>query len=301
MNKANKEETALAIKEQAMNKLMANEGTGIDTGDIRYRPNIIKILQSDKQQKYFKEGVEISTSDYGKLFLSIPDVTIDKSKLIDSFEGTIMRYGLGFNISQTENDNMKFIGSAEGMIGAQGRPMTKEQFETKYPKYDYKNIARFIFCIGTPEEVLESVAIGGNPFASLDLSGSSYGVSFSVFDKMSAAIQNSEEWKDMIKQQRANGGNGKPTANAFKIKITSEQQVNQKGQKFYIPKIEIEANEIKDALLLQPMFEMWKNYSLFGSFGKDDVFDDKDIVEGKIIEEDKEDKEEENFPWSEKK
>jgi len=289
MNKATQEETAMTVRNEAIDKLMGGEKTGIDTGEARYKPNAIKILQSDKQQKYFKEGVEISTSDYGKMFLNIPDVTIDKSKLVDSFEGTLLRYGLGYQVlEEIDKNKMKFIGSGYGMIGAQGKPMTKDDFQDKYPNYIHKNVAKLILCIGTPDEVLEDVAIGGNPFAFLDLSGASYGASFSVFDKMSAAIQDSVEWKDVIRRQRANGGSGKPTANAFKIKITCEQQINKDNQKFYVPKIEIEANKVEDAIKLQPVFEMWKEYSMFGSFGKNDTFNDEKLVDATPVKEDSE-------------
>lgn len=288
MNKATQEETAMTVRNEAIDKLMNGDKTGIDTGEVRYKPNAIKILQSDKQQMYFKEGVDISTSDYGKMFLSIPDVTIDKTKLVDSFEGTLLRYGLGFQVLQEEDKKMKFIGSAYGMIGAKGNPMTKDEFEDRYPNYIHKNVAKLILCIGNPDDVLEDVAIGGNPFAFLDLSGASYGVSFSIFDKMSAAIQDSVEWKDVIRRQRANGGSGKPTANAFKVKITCEQQVNKDNQKFYIPKIEIEANTVEDALKLQPVFEMWKDYSLFGSFGKSDVLNDDKVIDAPVTKEDSE-------------
>ncbi len=248
--------------------LVSNNGTGIDTGPIRYKPSKIKILQDSKQQKYFKKGVDISTKDFGKLFLSMPDVTIGKDKLVDSFEGTLLRYGLGFTVVEVDNDGeyVDFVGSRDGMIGVNG-VMTKEDFAEWYPTYKHTNMARLILCVGTPEEVKETLSVGGNPFVSLDLKGSAYGVSFSMFDKMSAAVQDSKELKDLLKAQKEQGGDGKPSANVYKIRISSEKQTNAKGQEFYIPTVEIEINDLEDAVSLQKVYELWTDYSLFGSFG----------------------------------
>lgn len=257
--------------EEAIASLIRSDNTGIDMGAVSFRPGKLKILQSDKQDKFFEEDTEISNKDYGQMFISLPDVKIKKDELKTSIEGILMRYSLGYTVFEKgarDDDMDKNVGSGSGVIGVTG-VMTKEEFERKYPDLGYRNQGKIIFALGTAEEALETLSFGGNPFVQLELSKSSYGVTFSFFGKMAKALQENDEWKKFLAQEKEKGGVSKPTANAYRIKITTEEAISQKGLKFYIPNIQISMNTVEEAQMAQPLFNMWKDRALFGKFGQD--------------------------------
>ncbi len=267
MAKAANKEKALSVKSEQAQALISTGNTGIQISATDYRPSKMKVFQSDKQYKFFREGENPSPSQYGKLFTSVKDVEISLSDLKDSITGTLLKYDVGYNVMEVDagGEFIEFIGSARGMIG-QNSAITPEMFSDKFPNYEYQNVAKILMCLGSAEEASDLISVGGNPFTILELKKASYGVSFSFFDKMSAAISNSTEIQELLRENRRDDGSGKPTANVFKVVISSETATSKSGAEFYIPKLTLDVNTIDDAVKMLPVFDMWKDYSLFGSF-----------------------------------
>jgi len=270
---AKKVNKSLTLPKKELEKVTNAEDTGIEsTGGMTFPPQV-KIFQSDRQYKFFREG-QANVSDYGKLFIKPREAMLDRGDLVTSLKGTLLRVDFGFNVFDKDeskpNRRGSIVGSGRGMI----RNEDKEEWLAKNPEHVFRNSVRILITQRSPEEIIAIMAEGENPYLMIELVGSTYSSWFTARDKMLNAVTSDKQSE--YKDRKSTRGIIAP---AFELTVKSVKESNKEGMEYFVYDFGFKMNEIEVAHSFINIHNELKDRRLFGEWGEDEKFEEVEEAE----------------------
>ena len=266
------EKKELALTKEEKELLTADE-TGVDVGKEGFPfPMHIKILSRDAQYDQFTDGNTITKEMYGLLYLLDGQIQTSTVKLVDKIEGTMMKNSYGTIIFEVvpvkgqKEDDLKYVTMQPGNLPNKN----KKAWHIANPGYTYQNQVKIVIALGTPEEIIEKLAIGESPFAELRIKKTGYG----------AWIGIGKRFKEARSKSKLYDANENVIACGYKLTLGSEQQEGNYGP-YYIPTIDIDINSSVVALAFRGIWQEWQDIHLFGTtkWVDDQFIPDDEVVE----------------------
>lgn len=229
-------------------------------------PSYLKILNSDKQVKFFTDGDNLAMKDYGKLFIANKGKEMFVADLRNEIELTLLRVQRGHfiypELGNGRPDKSKLpVGSCVGFINK----TEADTWKDAHKGYAYVNAMRLVLVESSGKEATELLMSGGNPFVIMDLKGASMEGWFSVSQKMNEAFAQNENYPPMPINKRINPI-FKLVVSSRKVKFTADSG---KDIETFVPVFEVKTNDPDVVNDYVPLYTEYATKDLFGTWGVD--------------------------------
>lgn len=258
IKKADKMELSTEDSKRLFNPAVSGMDENLEGGRMDY-PRMLKVLQSDKQWKWFEKGM-ISPEDYGKLFFNKGEGGGVHDDLMDSITGTILRIEQGAMIF-TDDTKSSVVSRRAKIIGTQ----QKDEWLKKNSPYIYQNQNRITLSLKSAEETYEMLRSRSEgdlkvemPLVVVTLKGTSFGQVFEVWKQMDALMKNSDAYKDRTVQEQSH-----VLKSLFTLTVRTKKEVSEENREYYSMSCEVKLNNPAEALGFERLVQELDEFPYF--------------------------------------